>query len=77
MNSHLKLKNRLKQYRQKTGMTQTQLAKEVGSSKNTISSIETGSSVLPLILPICFAWLSIASSRNCFTLKRINYAICQ
>ena len=42
MNSHLKLKNRLKQYRQKTGMTQTQLAQEVGSSKNTISSIETG-----------------------------------
>lgn len=42
MNSHLKLKNRLKQYRQKTGMTQTQLAQAVGSSKNTISSIETG-----------------------------------
>ena len=42
MNSHLKLKNRLKQYRQKAGMTQTQLAQEVGSSKNTISSIETG-----------------------------------
>ena len=42
MNSHLKLKNRLKQYLQKAGMTQTQLAQEVGSSKNTISSIETG-----------------------------------
>ena len=42
MNAHLKLKNKLKEYRQKAGMTQTQLAKEVGSSKNTISSIETG-----------------------------------
>ena len=41
MNAHLKLKNKLKEYRQKAGMTQTQLAKEVGSSKNTISSIET------------------------------------
>ena len=42
MNSHLKLENRLKQYRQEAGKTQTQLAQEVGSSKNTISSIETG-----------------------------------
>lgn len=42
MNSHLKLKNRLKEYRQKAGLTQTQLAEQVGSSKNTISSIETG-----------------------------------
>lgn len=42
MNSHLKLKNRLKEYRQKAKLTQTQLAEMVGSSKNTISSIETG-----------------------------------
>lgn len=42
MNSHLKLKNRLKKYRQSKGLTQTQLADAVGSSKNTISSIETG-----------------------------------
>ena len=42
MNSHLKLKNNLKAYRQKAGLTQTQLADMVGSSKNTISSIETG-----------------------------------
>jgi putative transcriptional regulator len=42
MNSHLKLKNKLKEYRQKVGLTQTQLAEMVGSSKNTISSIETG-----------------------------------
>jgi len=41
MNSHLRLKNRLKEYRQKAGLTQTQLAKVIGSSKNTISSIET------------------------------------
>lgn len=42
MNSHLKLKNRLKEYRQKAKLTQTQLATNIGSSKNTISSIETG-----------------------------------
>lgn len=42
MNSHLKLKNKLKEYRQNAGLTQTQLAEKVGSSKNTISSIETG-----------------------------------
>lgn len=41
MNSHLKLKNRLKEFRQAKGLTQTQLAERVGSSKNTISSIET------------------------------------
>ena len=42
MNSHLRVKNKLKQYRQNAGLTQTQLAELVGSSKNTISSIETG-----------------------------------
>ena len=42
MNSHLRLKNRLKEYRQAAKLTQTQLAEQVGSSKNTISSIETG-----------------------------------
>lgn len=42
MNSHLKLKNKLKEYRQGAKLTQTQLAELVGSSKNTISSIETG-----------------------------------
>ncbi len=42
MNSHLKLKNNLKKYRTSAGYTQTQLAQKVGTSKNTISSIETG-----------------------------------
>ena len=42
MNSHLKLKNKLREYRQAAKLTQTQLAEIVGSSKNTISSIETG-----------------------------------
>ena len=41
MNSHLKLKNRLKEFRLAKGLTQAQLAIMVGSSKNTISSIET------------------------------------
>lgn len=42
MNTHLKLKNNLKEYRKVAKLTQTQLAEKVGSSKNTISSIETG-----------------------------------
>ena len=42
MNSHLRLKNKLKEFRQKAKLTQSQLAEQVGSSKNTISSIETG-----------------------------------
>ncbi|MBQ2818790.1 MAG: helix-turn-helix transcriptional regulator [Clostridia bacterium] len=42
MNSHLKLKNRLKEYRTLAKLTQSQLAEKVGTSKNTISSIETG-----------------------------------
>lgn len=40
MNSHLKLKNRVKQYRQSQGLSQTELANMVGASRNTISSIE-------------------------------------
>lgn len=40
MNIHLKLKNRLKEYRLRAGLTQSQLAQMVGVSKNTISSIE-------------------------------------
>ncbi len=42
MNSHLKLKNKLKIYRQLKGFTQSELAEKIGSTKNTISAIETG-----------------------------------
>ncbi len=42
MKSHLILKNHLKEFRQKKGYSQQELAKIVGSSRNTISSIETG-----------------------------------
>lgn len=42
MKSHLKLKNHVKEFRQNKGWSQAQLANEVGSSRNTISSIETG-----------------------------------
>lgn len=41
MNKHLELNNRLREYRLKAGLTQTQLAEKVSSSKNTISAIET------------------------------------
>ena len=42
MRTELKLKNYLKEYRQEKGMTQSELAQLVGTSRNTISSIETG-----------------------------------
>ncbi len=42
MKRELVLKNNLKKFRQEKGWTQSQLAEKVTSSKNTISSIETG-----------------------------------
>ncbi len=42
MKSHLQLKNKVKEYRTNLGWSQTELAAKVGSSGNTISSIETG-----------------------------------
>lgn len=42
MKTELKLLNRLKEFRQERGITQSELAKMVGTSRNTISSIETG-----------------------------------
>ncbi len=42
MKSHLQLKNKVKEYRTNLGWSQNELATKVGSSRNTISSIETG-----------------------------------
>lgn len=42
MNSHLQLKNRVKELRLSKGWSQTELAKRIGTTQNTISSIETG-----------------------------------
>jgi len=42
MKSHLELKNNLKEFRTRAGLSQAELANLVGSSRNTISSIETG-----------------------------------
>ncbi|MCH4014751.1 MAG: helix-turn-helix transcriptional regulator [Solobacterium sp.] len=42
MKSHLLLKNKVREYRTKKAISQSELAKLVGSSRNTISSIETG-----------------------------------
>ena len=51
------LKNRLKEYRNKAGLSQSQLAEMVGVSRNTISSIETGqfNPTAKLALIICIA----------------------
>ncbi len=44
MNAHLQLKNRIRDLRLERGYSQTKLAQIVGTSQNTISSIETGQS---------------------------------
>ena len=42
MNSHLELKNRIREFRQDRGWSQSELAGMIGSSRNTIGSIENG-----------------------------------
>ncbi len=57
MNDELKLKNRLKEARSEKSLSQNQLAKLVGVSRNTISSIETGqfNPTAKLALVLCIA----------------------
>ena len=57
MNDKLVLKNRIKEARQKKGLSQEGLANLVGVSRNTISSIETGqfSPTAKLALVLCIA----------------------
>lgn len=57
MNNELVLKNRLKQARNDNNMSQSELAKMVGVSRNTISSIETGqfNPTAKLALILCIA----------------------
>ncbi len=53
----LVLKNRIKEVRQERGYSQEELARIVGVSRNTISSIETGqfSPTAKLALVLCIA----------------------
>lgn len=57
MDDSLALKNRLKEYRKELDLSQDELAKMVGVSRNTISSIETGQfcPTAKLALVICIA----------------------
>ena len=57
MDDSLVLKNRLKEYRKELYLSQDELAKMVGVSRNTISSIETGQycPTAKLALIICIA----------------------
>lgn len=57
MNESLVLKNNLKEVRTQKGMSQADLARLVGVSRNTISSIETGqfSPTAKLALILCIA----------------------
>lgn len=57
MNEKLVLQNHLKEVRAEKGLSQAELAKMVGVSRNTISSIETGqfSPTAKLALVLCIA----------------------
>ncbi|MDD2427585.1 MAG: helix-turn-helix transcriptional regulator [Eubacteriales bacterium] len=57
MEDKLVLRNNLKEARSEKGLTQTELSKMVGVSRNTISSIETGqyNPNAKLALIICIA----------------------
>ena len=57
MDDKLVLKNHLKEVRKEKGHSQQQLADEVGVSRNTISSIETGqfNPTAKLALILCIA----------------------
>lgn len=57
MDNELILKNRLKSVRAEKGISQSELAKMVGVSRNTISSIETGqfNPTAKLALILCIA----------------------
>ncbi|MDU4447853.1 MAG: helix-turn-helix transcriptional regulator [Anaerococcus vaginalis] len=57
MDDKLVLKNNLKEVRKEKGYSQQQLADEVGVSRNTISSIETGqfNPTAKLALILCIA----------------------
>ena len=57
MDNELILKNRLKSARAEKGISQSELAKMVGVSRNTISSIETGqfNPTAKLALILCIA----------------------
>lgn len=57
MDNNLILKNHLKEARAEQKLSQTQLAKMVGVSRNTISSIETGqfNPTAKLALILCIA----------------------
>ena len=57
MDDELVLKNHLKKVRKEKGYSQQQLADEVGVSRNTISSIETGqfNPTAKLALILCIA----------------------
>lgn len=57
MNEELVLKNRLKDVRKDKGYSQQALADEIGVSRNTISSIETGqfNPTAKLALILCIA----------------------
>ncbi len=57
MREELVLKNKVKEARNKKGLSQSQLADMVGVSRNTISSIETGqfNPTAKLALILCIA----------------------
>lgn len=72
MDDSLILKNKLREIRLEQNMSQLELAKLVGVSRNTISSIETGQFNPTAKLALIYVSLSIKNLRNCFILNKVG-----
>jgi putative transcriptional regulator len=65
----MRLKNSVAEYRKKTGLTQEELAKRVGVSRQTIISIEKGNYVPSLLLGFQLAETLQVSLETLFSLE--------
>jgi putative transcriptional regulator len=64
------VQNRVKEFRNKRGWTQEQLAEEVGVSRQSINSIERNRYVPSLLLALMFSRVFDCSTDDIFTLEK-------
>lgn len=69
----MKLKNRLKELRARDGMNQSELAKKIGASRQTVSLIERGDYAPSVILAIKIAGVFQERVEDIFILKEEKY----
>ncbi|WP_156289913.1 helix-turn-helix transcriptional regulator [Oceanobacillus salinisoli] len=65
----MKLKNRLKELRARDGLNQTQLARQIGASRQTISLIERGDYAPSIILALKISRVFRESVEEIFQLE--------